>query len=243
MQAATQALAAQGRGPAREPESGLTGLAVDGASLVLTDGRYSTEFAATMAPADVAVFDRPPRLPAAPGTALAWAVATGCGEGWRAQSMAWRMSHSLVDPPRPSDFSKSCPTLRCGHLPFRICKAAARALRQPARIRRTPAAGFEPRAQRRRRTNVVIDPHAAFLCSTPSDCVAERIDASASSTVSGTGSAAFGVELGDFGSHRRGYSTGAPTRAAESSGSRSSGSSRGDGVTRRAWPARSRRRW
>ncbi len=89
VQAATQALAAQGWGPAREPDSRWTGLAVDGARLVLTDGRCATELAAAMALADVAVFDRPLRLPAAPGTALACAVAPGCSEGWRTQSQAW----------------------------------------------------------------------------------------------------------------------------------------------------------
>jgi 3-hydroxybutyryl-CoA dehydrogenase len=88
-QAATQALAAQGWGPAREPHSPWTGLAVDGARLVLTDGRCAAELALAMAQADIAVFDRPLRLPAAPGTALACTVAPGCSEAWRSQSQAW----------------------------------------------------------------------------------------------------------------------------------------------------------
>jgi 3-hydroxybutyryl-CoA dehydrogenase len=88
-QAATQALAPQGWGPARVRGSGWTGLAIDGARLVLTDGRCAGEIAAALGTADVAVFDRPLALPAAPGTALAYALAEAAGETWRAQAPAW----------------------------------------------------------------------------------------------------------------------------------------------------------
>jgi len=87
--AATAALAAQGWGPARVRGSGWTGLAIDGARLVLTDGRTAGELAATLGVADVAVFDRPLQQPAAPGTALAYAVADRASPAWRTQAPAW----------------------------------------------------------------------------------------------------------------------------------------------------------
>ena len=87
--AATTALAAQGWGPARVRDSGWTGLAIDGARLVLSDGRTAGELAATLGLADVAVFDRPLRLPAPPGTALAYALADGASAAWQAQAPAW----------------------------------------------------------------------------------------------------------------------------------------------------------
>jgi 3-hydroxybutyryl-CoA dehydrogenase len=88
-QAATAALAPQGWGPRRERGNGWTGLAVDGLHLVLTDGRPAYAWAADHGRADVAVFDRPLVLPAAPGTALAYAVAEGAGEPCRTQAPAW----------------------------------------------------------------------------------------------------------------------------------------------------------
>ncbi len=88
-QAATQALAGQGWGPARERDSGWTGLQVDGARLVLTDGRSAQAVARESGIADVAVFDRAIALPTPPGSALAWAVAPGASAGWRVQSAAW----------------------------------------------------------------------------------------------------------------------------------------------------------
>lgn len=87
--AATQALAAQGWGPARVSDSGWTGLAIDGARLVLTDGRSAQELAAALGTADVAVFDRPLVLPVPPGAALAYAVPVGASTHWRAQAPAW----------------------------------------------------------------------------------------------------------------------------------------------------------
>jgi 3-hydroxybutyryl-CoA dehydrogenase len=86
-QAATAALAAQGWGPARLRNSDWTGVEIDGARLVLTDGRTATELAAGLKRSDVAVFDRP--FSHAPGTALAYAVAEGCPEAWRTQAAAW----------------------------------------------------------------------------------------------------------------------------------------------------------
>jgi 3-hydroxybutyryl-CoA dehydrogenase len=88
-QAATAALASQGWGPAREHGSGWTGLGVDGARLVLTDGRPAHELAAALGSDDVAVFDRPLLLPVPAGAALAYAVAPHASQAWRAQSAAW----------------------------------------------------------------------------------------------------------------------------------------------------------
>jgi 3-hydroxybutyryl-CoA dehydrogenase len=87
--AATAALASQGWGPARERDSGWTGLAIDGARLVMTDGRCAYELATAMVLPDLAVFDRPVALPAAAGTALAYAVASTAGDTWRTQAPAW----------------------------------------------------------------------------------------------------------------------------------------------------------
>jgi 3-hydroxybutyryl-CoA dehydrogenase len=85
-QAATKALAEQGWGPARQRESAWTGLSIDDALLVLTDGRTASEIASAQQCQQVAVFDRPLQLPAAPGTALAFAVSD---ESWREQAAAW----------------------------------------------------------------------------------------------------------------------------------------------------------
>jgi 3-hydroxybutyryl-CoA dehydrogenase len=84
---ATRALAPQGWGPARQRDSGWTGLLVDGARLMLSDGRCASAIAAASGIADVAVFDRP--LGAAPGAALAYAVAEQSGATWRTQAAAW----------------------------------------------------------------------------------------------------------------------------------------------------------
>jgi 3-hydroxybutyryl-CoA dehydrogenase len=88
-QAAVRALDAQGWGPARDVHSGWTGLAIDGARLVLTDGRTAQQVAADHGSHDVAVFDRPLVLPVAPGSALAFALAPGASAAWRAQAGAW----------------------------------------------------------------------------------------------------------------------------------------------------------
>jgi 3-hydroxybutyryl-CoA dehydrogenase len=85
--AAAKALEPQGWGPARQRDSAWCGLQVDGARLVLTDGRTAGELAAAIGAADVAVFDRPLTLPI--GGALAYAVAPSAGEAWRAQAPAW----------------------------------------------------------------------------------------------------------------------------------------------------------
>jgi 3-hydroxybutyryl-CoA dehydrogenase len=87
--AVTRALAAQGWGPARERAGGWTGVSIDGARLVLTDGRNANEVAASTGVADVAVFDRSLVLPAPAGTALAYAVADGASDAWRSQAAAW----------------------------------------------------------------------------------------------------------------------------------------------------------
>ena len=75
------------RAPPRESGSGWTGLAVDAARLVLTDGRPATEIAAVLGSADVAVFDR--FNPAAATGALAYAVAEGASASWQEQTPAW----------------------------------------------------------------------------------------------------------------------------------------------------------
>jgi 3-hydroxybutyryl-CoA dehydrogenase len=87
--AATRALAAQGWGPARERGSGWTGLAIDGARLVLTDGRPAWEIAAALGLHDIAVFDLPLVLPHATGAALAFAVNGQASAGWKANAAAW----------------------------------------------------------------------------------------------------------------------------------------------------------
>jgi 3-hydroxybutyryl-CoA dehydrogenase len=87
--AVTQALAAQGWGPVREKGSGWTGVEIDGARLALTDGRTAAQVAVDSGCADVAVFDRLVQLPAAPGTALAYALAPQAGAAWRVQAPAW----------------------------------------------------------------------------------------------------------------------------------------------------------
>lgn len=88
-QSATAALAAQGWGPARERGSGWVGLAIDGARLVLTDGRPAHVLARAFGTDEVAVFDRPVVLPVAAGSALAYAVNRRASEGWRTQAAAW----------------------------------------------------------------------------------------------------------------------------------------------------------
>jgi 3-hydroxybutyryl-CoA dehydrogenase len=87
--AATTALAAQGWGPARASDSGWTGLAIDGARLVLTDGRCAGDLVAALGSADVAVFDRPLALATAGAGAIAFAVAEASSTAWRSQAAAW----------------------------------------------------------------------------------------------------------------------------------------------------------
>ena len=98
-QAATAALAPQGWGPARVHDSAWTGLAIDGARLVLTDGRPARAVAHALGVADVAVFDRPLVLPVAPGTALAYSVAPQAGAHWGAQAAAWLAALGLAPLP------------------------------------------------------------------------------------------------------------------------------------------------
>jgi 3-hydroxybutyryl-CoA dehydrogenase len=87
--AVSTALAPQGWGPARERDSAWTGVAIDGARLVMTDGRTAHAMAAALGVADLAVFDRLPAWPAARGTALAYAAAPGASAAWRSQAPAW----------------------------------------------------------------------------------------------------------------------------------------------------------
>jgi 3-hydroxybutyryl-CoA dehydrogenase len=87
--ATAKALEPQGWGPARARGSAWTGVSIDSARLVMTDGRTAGEMAAALGTQDVAVFDRPLVLPAAPGTALGFAVAPNASDAWRAQADAW----------------------------------------------------------------------------------------------------------------------------------------------------------
>jgi 3-hydroxybutyryl-CoA dehydrogenase len=87
-QAATHALEPQGWGPSRDSASGWTGLSVDGARLVLTDGRRAQELS-SLGATEVAVFDRPVALPMTGGAALAYAVAPRASAVWREQAPAW----------------------------------------------------------------------------------------------------------------------------------------------------------
>jgi 3-hydroxybutyryl-CoA dehydrogenase len=89
LQAAIGRLMPADRPPVRERGGGWTGLAIDEARLVLTDGRCARQLAVAMGAQDVAVFDRPLTLPAPAGAAVAFAVADGAGESWRAQAAAW----------------------------------------------------------------------------------------------------------------------------------------------------------
>ena len=98
-QAATKALAAQGWGPARARDSDWTGVAIDGARLVLTDGRCADELAARWGLRDVVVFDRPGVLPPPAGTALAYATAGAASQAWRTQAPAWLAAFGFVPLP------------------------------------------------------------------------------------------------------------------------------------------------
>ena len=84
--AATAALADQGRGPARADER-WTGLEIDGARLMLTDGRPARRWRRTTGCREVALVRPAGGLPVAPALRLA-----GAGEGspaWRAQGRVW----------------------------------------------------------------------------------------------------------------------------------------------------------
>ncbi len=88
--ALADALAQAGGGSAaRQRASGWSGLAVAGARLMLTDGRCAGEIAAAGGGDDVAVFDRPLRLPWPAGSALAYALAERSSAAWCAQAAAW----------------------------------------------------------------------------------------------------------------------------------------------------------
>jgi 3-hydroxybutyryl-CoA dehydrogenase len=90
---ATHALAAQGWGPARAPDSSWVGLQVDGARLMLTTGAPASVVAASVGSTELALFDRIV-LPAgvsgmAPGAALAYTVHPGASAAWQAAAPAW----------------------------------------------------------------------------------------------------------------------------------------------------------
>ncbi len=123
--AATRALEGQGWGPARQRESAWTGIAIDGARLVMTDGRTAQQLSAppplaggswlasaaargtaqtqSEYAADVAVFDRITLAPGttgyAPGSALAYALAPNVSLAWRTQAPAWLAALGLTPLP------------------------------------------------------------------------------------------------------------------------------------------------
>ena len=86
---AAAALAPQGWGPARERDSPWTGLAVDGARLVMTDGRTAREGSTAFDSRDIAVFDRFVPDPVPMGSALAYAMSPSASPAWREQAPAW----------------------------------------------------------------------------------------------------------------------------------------------------------
>ncbi len=87
--AVSGALTPMGLGVARDLGSAWTGLQIDAARLVLSDGRCAAQMAADSGCCDLAVFDRPMMLPLPPGAALAYALAEGASAAWRVQAAAW----------------------------------------------------------------------------------------------------------------------------------------------------------
>lgn len=88
--AASSALAEFGIEPMRTTSDDWTGLDVDGARLIMTDGRPAYQVARAMGLADVTLFDRPNSWPAADAPVkLGFAVNDGAGQAWRSQSPAW----------------------------------------------------------------------------------------------------------------------------------------------------------
>jgi 3-hydroxybutyryl-CoA dehydrogenase len=88
----------------RVHDSAWTGVAVNGARLMLSDGRTATELAELTRNAEIAVFDRPGLQPAAPAAPLAYAVAEPASTHWRAQAPAWLTAlgfapHAVADTP------------------------------------------------------------------------------------------------------------------------------------------------
>ena len=81
--------AALGREVKRIEHDGWTGLSIDGARLVQTDGRPATELAALWGNANVAVFDRFDARRVEAGRALAYAVAEGASPEWQARAAQW----------------------------------------------------------------------------------------------------------------------------------------------------------
>ena len=88
-QAAAMALASQGLRPMRVRVSPWTGIAIDDARLVMTDGRCAGALAAAMGIRELAVFDRPMLVPAPSGMTIAYALADGASVAWREQAEAW----------------------------------------------------------------------------------------------------------------------------------------------------------
>lgn len=86
----------------QEPDSPWIGIQIDNGALVLTDGRTATQVARDHGWRDVTVFDRPMRLPVAPGTVLACSHAPGASSQWTSQALNW-LSHLGFAPQVLSD--------------------------------------------------------------------------------------------------------------------------------------------
>lgn len=74
---------------ARQAESTWVGLDIDGARLVLTDGRSAAQVAAECGVAEVVVFDRPVAAMPAPDAALACAHAPQSSTAWRSAALTY----------------------------------------------------------------------------------------------------------------------------------------------------------
>jgi len=76
--------------PERSPQSAWTGIEVDAARLVLTDGRPASDLARDFGINDLTVFDRPlnPENSVTPG-ALAYANHRDAAESWKTQAAVW----------------------------------------------------------------------------------------------------------------------------------------------------------
>ncbi len=73
----------------RVRDSSWIGLSVDSARLVLTDGRCAGQIAAASRVPEVAVFDRPLRVPPSGRGVLAYAVSATASDRWSVQAAAW----------------------------------------------------------------------------------------------------------------------------------------------------------
>lgn len=74
------------------PHSDWIGLEIDGARLMLTDGRTAAEVAAQVHIQDIAIFDRWMAATIAPQAALAYAMSPQSSEAWKAAAPVWLLA-------------------------------------------------------------------------------------------------------------------------------------------------------